>query len=91
MERQYMSGYKGGAFDTWIPDSYTYTDFINDLQTAAPLVSCMEAKPEYRDFADMLLTFLTNNEQITSAYGRITAYAERNNFDEVYGDWVNGE
>lgn len=82
-----MSGYKGGAFDTWIPDSYTHADFEHDMETAAPLIICMDAKEEYKPFADMLLGFLGNNKQIVSAYGRITAYAERNWFNDIYGDW----
>ena len=82
--------YRGGAFDMQIPETYAYEDFKNDIDVAAPLVLCMSAKEEYKPFADMLLAFLFDNKQVTSAYGRITAYAERNNLSDIYGDWNEG-
>lgn len=83
-----MGGYRGGAFDTWIPDSYTAEDYEADMKVVAPLVLCMSAKPEYKDFADQVANLLILNKQIESAFGRVTAYAERNNFDEIYSDWM---
>lgn len=76
--------YTGGAYDTTIPDDYVYEDFMRDMELAAPLAICLHAKEEHREFAHMLAGILLANDTITDAFGRSTAYMERNS---VAGLW----
>ena len=79
-----MGGYRGGAFDTWIPDSYTYADFEADRKKAAPLILAVQAASEGVKYGDEIATLLFLDEPMTYAFGRMTAYAERNNMEDLY-------
>lgn len=77
-------GYTGGAFDATIPDSYTYEDYKADFKACAPFVMCMLADDD-NEFANMLALVMVENEQMMDAFGRMTAYIERNGLNEIFG------
>ena len=64
-----------------IPDDYAYEDFMADCKTAAPFILALDSKGEH---AEEMVMLLAENEQITDAFGRLTAYAERNGITEMY-------
>jgi len=77
-------GYTGGAFDATIPDSYSYEDYKADFNECAPFLLCMLAGDEYQPFADELGMLMMGNEGMMEAFGRMTAYMERNKLDELF-------
>ena len=76
-------GYTGGAFDATIPDSYAYEDYKADFNACSPFVMCMLADDD-DEFANTLALLMTENVQMMEAFGRMTAYIERNGLNEIY-------
>lgn len=65
--------YTGGAFDTTIDDSYRYEDFEKDLRICMPFVYAMDAGLD-----GVAAGILYDFPEIEIAFGRLTAYYERN-------------
>ena len=78
-----MSGYTGGAFGMWIPDSYTFTHYEIDKETAAPFILAMRMQDEGIKYGEEIATLLISDERIYSAFGRLTAYTERQGMNEI--------
>ena len=79
-----MGGYTGGAFNSWIPDDYTYADYEADMDKALPFILAVSASDEGEKYGEEIALLLAMDNEITSAFGRLTAYAERNGIGELY-------
>ena len=67
------SGYTGGAFDMTIPNDYRYADYERDMSTCADFVIAMK-----NNNVDECARILLEKPEVEYAFGRATAYAERN-------------
>ena len=65
--------YTCGAFDATIEDSYRYEDFERDLRLCMPFVLAIDAGLD-----GTAMGMLLDYPEIADAFGRMTAYYERN-------------